>query len=106
MGALRTQAKFHVGQLVEHRLFGYRGVVVDVDAEFEGSDEWYREVAKSMPPRDQPWYQVLVDGSENGTYVAERNLQRDELGIAVENPGLDYYFDGMDDGVYLTRNFN
>jgi len=27
-------------------------------------------------------------------------------GIAVENPGLDFYFDGMDDGVYLTRNFN
>ena len=106
MGALRTQAKFHVGQLVEHLLFGYRGVVVDVDAEFEGSEEWYREVAKSLPPRDRPWYQVLVDGSENSTYVAERNLEPDGLGIAVENPGLDHYFDGMDDGVYLTRNFN
>ena len=45
------RARFAVGQLVQHRLFEYRGVVVDVDATFQGSDEWYAEVARSRPPR-------------------------------------------------------
>ena len=34
-----------------------------VDGEFAGSDEWYEEVARSRPPKDQPWYHVLVDGA-------------------------------------------
>ena len=44
------QAKWHIGQLVHHKLFGYRGVVYDVDSEFSLSEEWYRQVAKSRPP--------------------------------------------------------
>jgi len=35
------RAKFQVGQLVEHRLFDYRGVVYDVDPVFQGTEEWY-----------------------------------------------------------------
>ncbi|MGE4649601.1 MAG: heat shock protein HspQ, partial [Myxococcota bacterium] len=46
---------FSVGYVVEHRLFDYRGVIFDVDAHFEGSDEWYEQVARSRPPRDRPW---------------------------------------------------
>ena len=46
-----SEANFHVGQLVQHALFGYRGVVVDVDADFQLSDEWYEEVARSRPPK-------------------------------------------------------
>ena len=47
-------ALFSPGELVSHRLFGYRGVVVDVDAEFSLSEEWYESVAKSRPPKDEP----------------------------------------------------
>ena len=42
------------------------GVVVDVDATFQGSEAWYEQVARSRPPKDQPWYRVLVDGGEQG----------------------------------------
>jgi heat shock protein HspQ len=59
---MAAQAKFSIGQLVHHRLFDYRGVIVDVDAVFLGSEEWYEQVAKSKPPKDQPWYHVLVHG--------------------------------------------
>jgi len=31
------QAKFHIGPVIRHRLFNYRGVVVDVDPMFLGS---------------------------------------------------------------------
>lgn len=60
-----TQVKFSVGDLVQHRRFNYRGVIVDVDSFFRGSDEWYELVAKSRPPKNKPWYHVLVHGSDH-----------------------------------------
>jgi len=63
------RAKFSVGALVSHLRFGYRGVIVDVDATFQLDDEWYEMVAKSRPPKDKPWYHVLVHETEQTTYV-------------------------------------
>ena len=40
-------AHFSVGDLVHHKLFDYRGVVVDVDPRFMLTDEWYENIAKS-----------------------------------------------------------
>ena len=100
---MKHSAKFDVGQLIHHRLFDYRGVVFDVDAQFEGTDEWYEKVAQSKPPRDQPWYHVLVDGSSHTTYVAERNLEEDSTGEAVDHPLVDQIFMGLEDGQYVTR---
>ena len=68
-------ALFEIGQIVHHRLFDYRGVVLDADPDFQGSEEWYRQMARSLPPKHKPWYHVLVDESEAMTYVAEQNLE-------------------------------
>ena len=57
---LNKNAKFSIGQIIHHRLFDYRGVIVDVDPDFQNSDEWYDQVARSRPPKDKPWYRVLV----------------------------------------------
>ncbi len=95
------RARFRVGQLIHHRMFDYRGVVVDVDATFEGSEEWYQAVARSRPPKDQPWYHVLVHEAEHMTYVAERNLEPDLTGEPVVHPGLEEFFDGMQNGLYV-----
>ena len=76
-------AKFFVGQIVHHKKFDYRGVVFDVDASFQGTDEWYERVARSHPPKHMPWYHVLVDGAEHTTYVAERHLESDERGEPI-----------------------
>ncbi len=96
------QAKFSIGQCIQHRLFDYRGVIVDVDAEFMGSDEWYDEVARSRPPKDEPWYHVLVHDANNETYVAERNLAQDQTCEPVNHPLLGEFFTGFDRGVYHT----
>ena len=74
--------KFHTGQVVHHALFDYHGVVVDVDQTFQLSEEWYEEVARSRPPKDQPWYHILVHGTHQTTYVAERNLEPGPVGNA------------------------
>jgi len=95
-----THVKFSVGQLVKHKLFHYRGVVADVDPEFLGSEEWYQEMAQSRPPRDLPWYHVLVDGGQHQTYVAERNLEADDSCLPVDHPLVDDIFLSFEDGCY------
>lgn len=101
-----TEAKWHIGQLVHHRLFDYRGVIYDVDPVFMLSDEWYEQVARSRPPKDQPWYRVLVDGSNQETYVAQRNLELDVGTEAIEHPNIENYFSGFVDGRYLIKQNN
>jgi heat shock protein HspQ len=96
-----AQAKFSVGDLVHHRLFNYRGVIVDVDPVFMLSDEWYDQVARSRPPKDQPWYRVLVHNSNDETYVAERNLIHDESLEPIAHPMIEAFFCSFDDGRYV-----
>ena len=97
------RASFGVGELVAHRLFGYRGVVFDVDAVFSGSEEWYQQVARSRPPKDAPWYHVLPHGASHTTYVAERNLEGDDSGAPVSHPLVDEIFDAFEDGRYVSQ---
>ncbi|GMR06782.1 MAG: heat shock protein HspQ [Gammaproteobacteria bacterium] len=94
------QAKFSIGQCVYHKLFAYRGVIIDVDPVFMGPDDWYEVVAKSRPPKDKPWYHVLVHDAFSETYVAERNLADDESNEPVEHPLVGEFFDKFDRGMY------
>ncbi len=97
-------ACFRIGEIVEHKLFDYCGVIYDVDPIFMGSDEWYEAVAKSRPPKDQPWYHVLVDNREAATtYVAERNLRHCPGFKEINHPLVERYFDGRDGEAYRIR---
>ena len=97
----QSEAKFYIGQVICHIKFNYRGVVLDVDACFQGSEQWYEQVAKSRPPKDQPWYSILVENAAHTTYVAERHLQAD-FG-QIQHPALSTWFDGYEAGAYLLR---
>lgn len=96
-------AAFSVGDVVHHQRFDYRGVIVEVDPVFSGSEAWYETVALSRPPRDRPWYHVLVDGAGHRTYVAERHLESDTSGRQVDHPELGRYFDTFVDGRYRRQ---
>ncbi len=95
------RAQFRVGQLVHHKRFDYRGVIVDVDATFQGTEEWYETMARSRPPKDQPWYHVLVDRAAHMTYVTEQNLEPDLTGEPIAHPALDQFFNELRDGIYV-----
>ena len=102
-----TESKFSIGELVHHRLFDYRGVIFDVDQEFAGTAEWYDNVARSRPPKDQPWYHVLVHGSDQVTYVAERNLEADTSVLPIVHPLVKELFTDFSEGHYIkTRPLN
>ena len=60
----------------------------------------YQQVALSRPPKDKPWYHVLVHNSEQMTYVAERHLEADSSAEAINHPVIEIYFDGLANGVY------
>jgi heat shock protein HspQ len=97
-------AKFTLGQIIHHRKFDYLGVIFDIDAVFSGTDEWYATVAKSKPPKDEPWYHVLVDNSQQTTYVAERNLEATASVLPIQHPLIKHYFINFSDGHYFHNN--
>ena len=97
------QAQFFIGQQVTHKLFEYRGLVFDIDPVFSGTEEWYDTVAKSRPPKDAPWYHVLVHEADHTTYVAERNLIAFAGADYIDHPLLPAFFDGFQDGVYQPK---
>lgn len=96
-----TQAGFTIGQVVQHVLFGYRGVIVDVDPIFQGTDEWYNKMTVDQPSKEKPWYHLLVHGSIHHAYAAETQLIPDSSGEAIEHPELDYFFNDFQNGMYI-----
>lgn len=101
---MHTEVNFAIGQIVHHLLFDYRGVIFDVDADFQGSEEWYEKNAKTgAPPKDEPWYHVLIDDDGRVAYVAQRNIEPDSSGEPVEHPLLDNFFTAYEDGHYQSR---
>jgi heat shock protein HspQ len=96
-------ARFAIGQVVRHKLFDYRGAIVDVDPVFRGSDDWYDTMAPSRPPKDRPWYTVLMHGTDTSAYVAERNLVQDATGEPIRHPDLDLHFTSFFNGAYQLR---
>jgi heat shock protein HspQ len=103
---LHKSARFNIGQVVNHRRFGYRGVIFDVDPQFMLSEQWYRQIALSRPPKNQPWYHVLVDGQRHTTYVAERHLVGSPEPAPINHPMLNDYFDGFNGASYDRRSFD
>ena len=75
---------------------------MDVHPRFQGTEQWYEAMARSRPPKNKPWYHVLVDGAAHSTYVAERNLEADDLALPVAHPMLDQFFVRFEEGRYIS----
>lgn len=84
--------RFDIGQVVRHRRYGYRGVVYGRDMICRAKVEWYY-ANMSQPPRNQPWYHVLVHAHGHTTYVAETNLSKDESDEPVVHPIMEEIFE-------------
>ena len=100
--SVTSRMRFEPGQVVRHRRYGYRGVVVDADPTCQADEAWYQN-NRSQPERNQPWYHVLVDNATHRTYVAECNLTASRNISAINNPLLELYFDHHNQGVYRSN---
>ena len=96
-------AKFTIGQVIHHNKFDYRGVIIDVDPVFSGTEEWYEKVALSRPPKNRPWYHVIVENSPVQTYVAERHLEPDSTKKPVNHPLIEHLFSDFENGMYKLK---
>ena len=84
-----TNTQFSIGQVVRHRVYEFRGVIVDVDPEFSNTEEWWQSIPEEVRPRrNQPFYHLLAENESNAyeAYVSEQNLLIDDSGEPVNHP--------------------
>jgi len=101
------KAKFEIGQIVKHRYFDFRGVIFDVDPEFDNTEDWYQSIpAQVRPKKDQPFYHLLAESPNQPSYIAyvsQQNLLKEEIPEPVTHPLVEEIFTGIEDGKYISR---
>lgn len=99
---------YRVGQVIKHKLSGYRGVIVGWDSVAKAPESWIADNHPADKPhwRKLPHYSVLVDTRDRSepqmTYVAQENIQI-VINVKVIHPDIDDYFEGYDGAQYLPR---
>ena len=93
---------FKRGNLVLHRRYGYRAAVVEVTPVCEADEEWY-QANQMQPDRNQPWYHLLVSGSQQTTYAAQTNLRSDPIAEPIEHPLVPLFFSAFENGSYVRN---
>ena len=107
MSENRSTANFHIGQVVKHRYYPFRGVIFDVDPTFSNTEEWWEAIPVEIrPTKDQPYYHLFAENEETEyvAYVSEQNLQADSSGEPVRHPQVREFFEALEDGGYRFRN--
>ena len=98
---------FNIGDIVKHRIYPFRGVIIDVDPEFSNTEEWYQSIpAEIRPSRNQPYYHLMAENTETfyTAYVSQQKLVKDGENGPLEHPDLEEMFSGIDKGKYQLRN--
>lgn len=88
-------AQFAIGDVVRHKVFPFRGVIFDVDPEFDNTEDWWNSIpAEVRPSKDQPFYHLLAENEETEyvAYVSEQNLIHDESDVPLRNPQVQQIF--------------
>ena len=101
-----THADFAIGDVVRHRMFDFRGVIIDVDPVFANSEEWYQAIPEDVRPRkDQPFYHLLAENGEGSyfAYVSQQNLLPDDSDEPIDHPAISGIFKTFEDGRYQLR---
>lgn len=98
-----NEPKFKPGQLVKHRRYHYRGVIVEYDLSCQAEEDWYQS-NQTKPKRNQPWYHVLVHNSAVNTYAAETSLMADDTHAPINHPLVDFFFSKFQGNQYIRNN--
>jgi len=99
-------AKFAIGQVVKHRVFPFRGLIFDVDPEFDNTEEWWLSIPEEVRPRkDQPFYHLFAENAESEyiAYVSEQNLLPDHSGEPLRNAMIGKMFVEDSTGGYRPK---
>ena len=101
------EAKFAIGSVIKHKFLDFRGVIFDLDPEFNNTEEWYEAIPETMrPAKNQPFYHVMAENKDIFyiAYVSEQNLLVDNSGEPVSHPQVgDFFFNKIENGQYTAR---
>ena len=100
---------FNIGDVVRHKHYPFRGVVFDVDPEFDNTEEWYNSIpAEVRPSREQPFYHLLAENEDSfyTAYVSQQNLVPDAESGPIDHPDITDLFDDFDGDRYTPRRFS
>lgn len=101
-----AHARFSIGDVVRHKMAGFRGVVFDIDPVFANSDEWYEAIPEQLrPDKGQPFYHLLAENADGSyiAYVSQQNLVTDDSEEPVEHPAIAGLFGRFEGGKYSLR---
>jgi len=100
--------KFRVGQVIKHKSWNYRGVIIGWDEVAKASESWLN----AMHPKDKPEYRtmpnyaVLIDTRDRlapqMSYVVQENIEV-VTGTVIFHPLVDDYFEHFDGKQYVPR---
>lgn len=100
--------QYRIGQVIKHKTWGYRGVIIGWDPKCRAPEEWIKEMHGQGKPewKDMPNYSILVDTRDRlapqMTYVPEENLEVIS-NMKIMHPAIEDYFEGFDGAQYLPR---
>ena len=103
---INASAKFSIGQVVQHRIHPFRGVIFDVDPVFSNTEEWWNAIPEDNRPRkDQPFYHLFAENEDESyvAYVSQQNLVRDAANGPVDHPEVARLFDAFSKGRYRMQ---
>ena len=96
---IHRDGRYRIGQVLKHRLYGFRGVVFDVDPTFSHTEEWRLSIPEDVRPRkDQPYYHLLAENDHTTylAYVSQQNLVVDESDKPCRHPQVEQHFSGRE----------
>ena len=101
-----VEAKFSIGNVVKHKFLNFRGVIFDLDPEFNNTEEWYQAIPEQIRPiKEQPFYHLFAENEEIFyiAYVSEQNLLLDKTNKQCNHPGIKEIFESFDGSSYLPH---
>ncbi|EGD78772.1 hemimethylated DNA binding domain-containing protein [Salpingoeca rosetta] len=111
----RTGVKFRVGQVIRHKRYGYRGIIIGWDTFAKAPDGWFEKMGVNKEHRSDPFYSVLVDTRDRGprpqtTYVWQGNIDVDVTDsdkASISHPEKGRYFHVYERryGAYVPRDW-
>jgi heat shock protein HspQ len=99
-------AKFNIGQVIRHRMYPVRGVVFDVDAEFDDNSRSHEMIlVEEREHKDQPFYYLFAENERTPfvAYFSEQDLLADLSDEPVQHPKINEMFEWDENGCYRWR---
>ncbi len=93
---MNKMAKFNIGDVVIHKRIRYRAIIVDIDPLFQASGSYNPQAAHHSFATRNPWYRLLVDDSQQMTYVEEVMLIADPSQRPINNPKIPHFLKGQE----------